>query len=81
MTPKRLRLGDMSEEDSVSSSGLSSGRDLTTLKYALALVKGELGSKDKDPPYNTVHGGIQAIHETLSHVNQEHLKVKAGIKG
>ena len=39
-TPKRLCLGNVSEEDPVSSLGLSSGRDLTTLKYALALVKG-----------------------------------------
>ncbi len=50
MTPKRLRLGNVSEEDLVSSSGLLSGWDLMTLKYALALVKGELGSKDEDAP-------------------------------
>jgi hypothetical protein len=65
-TPKRLRLGDVSEEDSVSSLGLSSGWDLTTLKYALMLVKGELDSKDEDTSYNTVHGGIRVLNESLS---------------
>jgi hypothetical protein len=65
-TPKRLHLSNVSEEDSVSSLGLSSGWDLTTLKYALVLVKGELGSKDEDAPYNTVHGGIRALNKSLS---------------
>ncbi len=64
-TPKWLCLGNVSEEDPVSSSGLSSGWDLTTLKYALALVKGELGSKDEDAPYNMVHGGIRALNKSF----------------
>ena len=46
--------------------GLTSGRDLTTLKYTFALVKGELGSKDEDTSYNTVHGGIRVLNESLS---------------
>jgi hypothetical protein len=37
------------------------GPQLTDLKHALALVKGELGTRDVHAPYITVHGGIKGL--------------------
>jgi hypothetical protein len=76
-TPKQLRLSEVGKEDSVSSSSVPQGQGLTALEYALALVKGELGSKDGDALYNTVHGGIRVVHKGLTRVEEGQRQVRA----
>ncbi|KAL3805739.1 hypothetical protein ACHAW5_003819 [Stephanodiscus triporus] len=71
---KRLRLSNIGEEDSLQSSS-PEAPGLTALAYALAIVKGELGSKDGVTNYNTVHGGIRAVAEGLGALETEHLRV------
>jgi hypothetical protein len=60
-SPKRLRLEDSNPNDEASSASQAQpqGPRVTNLKHALALVKGELGMRDADATYNTVHGGLQ----------------------
>ena len=67
MSPKRFRLGEKEDDDggSISSDNLPQGPRVTALKHALALVKGELGSRPSDARYNTLHGGIQGLWQNL----------------
>ncbi len=72
---KRLHLTNTDEEGSVPSPPDTGEQGLTALAYALAIVKGELGSKGPSCNYNTVHGGILAISEGLSAIEQAQLEV------
>jgi len=67
MSPKRLRVGELEDDDggSISSDNLPQGPRVTALKHALALIKGELGSKPPDATYNTLHGGIQGLWQSM----------------
>ena len=72
---KRLRLNDIDEEDSVRPSP-PGDKGLIALAYALAIVKGKLGSKEGDINYNTVHGGIRAVTEGLAAIEHAQLEVE-----
>ena len=67
VSPKRICSGELEDEDgrSILSDNLPQGPRVTALKHALALVKGELGSKPQNATYNTLHGGIQGLWQNL----------------
>ena len=71
---KHLRLTNIDEEDLVPPPPNTVEQGLTALSYALAIVKGELGSKGPSCNYNTVHGGIRAITEGLAAFEQAQLE-------
>ncbi len=67
-SPKQLCL---SKEDNNKSSSIASAGTWDTcaahfkLKHLLALIKGELRSREVDAPYVTVHGGLQGSWDKL----------------
>jgi hypothetical protein len=71
---KCLRLTNIDEEDLVPPPPNTVEQGLTALSYALAIVKGELGSKSPSCNYNTVRGGICAITEGLAAFEQAQLE-------
>jgi hypothetical protein len=61
-SPNHLRLQEAADgASSISYVGGAPGPHITSLKHALALVKGELGSWALDAPYATVHRGIRGV--------------------
>ena len=51
----------MDNTSSISSVEDAQGMRITSLKHALALIRGEMGSQASDTPYSTVHGGIRGV--------------------
>jgi hypothetical protein len=65
-SPKHLHLQEAADDTlSISFVGSALGPRITSLKHALALVKGELGSRAPDAPYAMVHGGIKGMWDEL----------------
>ncbi len=62
------------DEASSASQAQPQGPQVTNLKHALALVKGELGTRDADATYNTVHGGPQGLWTGLKSLEARHNK-------
>jgi hypothetical protein len=75
-SPKRLQLEDSNPNDEASSASQAQpqGPWVTDLKHALALIKGELGMRDADATYNTVHGGLQGLWTGLESLEARHIK-------
>jgi hypothetical protein len=75
-SPKRLQIGEAynKEASSALSNALPQGPQVMDLKHTLALAKGELGTRDADMPYITVHGGIQGLWTGLGILEVGHDK-------
>ncbi len=65
--PKRLRMTEEGDDESVITTGTAWDARTSHLKltHSLALVKGELGSRDDDASYVMVHGGLQGSWDKL----------------
>jgi hypothetical protein len=66
-SPKRLRMTEEGDDESVTTAGTAWDARVSHLKltHSLALVKEELGSRDNDASYVTVHGGLQGSWDQL----------------
>jgi hypothetical protein len=75
-SPKRLRLEDSNPNNEAASAlqAQPQGPWVTNLKHAFVLVKGELGTRDADATYTTVHGGLQGLWTGLKSLEARYNK-------